>query len=179
MLARASQLFEDIIATSRRFLTTARTPTPTRVSYGSRRNVPGLFNFNRALFHLLGRRWQGPPLTMAKQENNLAQFKYAAMSNLVLQADRRFVTRRGDENTGDPESLAGRLSIRDMGSRTARDDAPTQKKKPKGPLNLERGNISEGGDVLEREQRKGGSEAKVLGQAAQVEVHSKTYSSKT
>jgi pre-mRNA-splicing helicase BRR2 len=89
-----------------------------------------------------------------KKENNLAQFKYAAMSNLVLQADRRFVTRRGDENTGDPESLAGRLSIRDMGSRTARDHAPTQKKKPKGPLDVERGSINEGGDVLEREQRK-------------------------
>jgi pre-mRNA-splicing helicase BRR2 len=89
-----------------------------------------------------------------KETNNLAQFKYAAMSNLVLQADRRFVTRRGDENTGDPESLAGRLSIRDMGNRTARDSAPTQKKKPKGPLDLERGSINEGGEVLEREQRK-------------------------
>lgn len=89
-----------------------------------------------------------------KQENNLAQFKYAAMSNLVLQADRRFVTRRGDENTGDPESLAGRINIRDMGSRTSRDDAPVQKKKPKGPLDIERGRIDEGGEVLEREQRK-------------------------
>jgi pre-mRNA-splicing helicase BRR2 len=89
-----------------------------------------------------------------RKENNLAQFKYAAMSNLVLQADRRFVTRRGDENTGDPESLAGRINIRDMGSRTARDNAPTQKKKPKGPLDVERGGITEGGEVLEREQRK-------------------------
>lgn len=89
-----------------------------------------------------------------RKENNLAQFKYAAMSNLVLQADRRFVTRRGDENTGDPESLAGRINIRDMGGRTARDNAPTQKKKPKGPLDIERGNINEGGEVLEREQRK-------------------------
>ena len=89
-----------------------------------------------------------------KKENNLAQFKYANMSNLVLQADKRFVTRRGDENTGDPESLAGRINIRDMGGRTARDNAPTQKKKPKGPLDIERGSINEGGDVLEREQRK-------------------------
>ncbi|KAF2201454.1 Sec63-domain-containing protein [Delitschia confertaspora ATCC 74209] len=87
-----------------------------------------------------------------KKENNLAQFKYAAMSNLVLQADRRFVTRRGDENTGDPESLAGRINIRDMGGRTQRDSAPTQKKKPK--LDVERGSIREGEDVLEREQRK-------------------------
>ena len=89
-----------------------------------------------------------------KQENNLAQFKYAAMSNLVLQADRRFVTRRTDENTGDPESLAGRINIRDMGSRTAREMAPVEQKKPKGPTGVERGGIREGEDVLEREQKK-------------------------
>ncbi|OCL01817.1 Sec63-domain-containing protein [Glonium stellatum] len=76
-----------------------------------------------------------------KKENNLAQFKYAAMSNLVLQADRRF-------------SLAGRINIRDMGSRTARESAPVQKKKPKGPSDIERGSIREGEDVLEREQKK-------------------------
>ncbi|KAJ9669172.1 Pre-mRNA-splicing helicase BRR2 [Coniosporium apollinis] len=88
-----------------------------------------------------------------KKENNLAQFKYAAMSNLVLQADRRFVTRRGDENTGDPESLAGRLSIRDMGSRTAREAAPVHKKGA-GPADVVRGSIREGEDVLQREQKK-------------------------
>ncbi|OAL55703.1 Sec63-domain-containing protein [Pyrenochaeta sp. DS3sAY3a] len=86
------------------------------------------------------------------KENNLAQFKYAAMSNLVLQADRRF-TRNKDDVTGDPESLAGRIDIRKMGDRTARDNAPAQKKKPKGPT-VERGSLAEGGDVLEREQRK-------------------------
>ncbi|KAJ9624830.1 Pre-mRNA-splicing helicase BRR2 [Taxawa tesnikishii (nom. ined.)] len=58
--------------------------------------------------------------------NRLNQYKYSAMSNLVLQADRRFVTRRGDENTGDPESLAGRIRFNDMGSRTARERAPAQ-----------------------------------------------------
>ncbi|GAB7354044.1 hypothetical protein MBLNU459_g4625t1 [Dothideomycetes sp. NU459] len=58
--------------------------------------------------------------------NRLNQYKYSAMSNLVLQADRRFVTRRGDENTGDPESLAGRIRFADMGSRTAREEAPAQ-----------------------------------------------------
>ena len=56
--------------------------------------------------------------------NRLNQYKYSAMSNLVLQADRRFVTRRGDENTGDPESLAGRIKLGEMGSRTAREAAP-------------------------------------------------------
>ena len=85
---------------------------------------------------------------------NIQQYKYAAMSNLVLQHDRRFSTRRTDEVTGDPESLAGRINIRDMGSRNAREDAPRQKKKTTGPKDVERGSIREGEDVLEREQRK-------------------------
>src|SRR5271156_267645 len=86
--------------------------------------------------------------------NNVSQYKYSAMSNLVLQADRRFVTRRTDEATGDPESLAGRINIRDMGSRIGREDAPKLKKKATGPRGIERGSIREGEDVLEREQRK-------------------------
>ena len=91
--------------------------------------------------------------TMTDQQRDVSQYKYSAMSNLVLQADRRFVTRRNDEVTGDPESLAGRLSIRDMGSRNAR-DAPKQKKKATGLPDVERGGLREGEDVLEREQRK-------------------------
>ncbi|KAK0118790.1 DEIH-box ATPase [Cadophora gregata] len=91
---------------------------------------------------------------MSDQQRDVSQYKYSAMSNLVLQADRRFVTRRNDEVTGDPESLAGRLSIRDMGSRNARDDAPKQKKKASGLPDVERGGLQEGQDVLEREQRK-------------------------
>ncbi|KZF25929.1 Sec63-domain-containing protein [Xylona heveae TC161] len=85
--------------------------------------------------------------------NNVSQYKYSAMSNLVLQADRRFITRRTDEATGDPESLAGRINIKDMGGRVAHDDLPKQKKKPSG-LDVERGDIREGQDVLEREQKK-------------------------
>lgn len=91
---------------------------------------------------------------MTDQQRDVSQYKYSAMSNLVLQADRRFVTRRNDEVTGDPESLAGRLSIRDMGSRNARDEAPKQKKKASGLPDVERGGLQEGQDVLEREQRK-------------------------
>lgn len=87
-------------------------------------------------------------------EPNIAQYKYSAMSNLVLQADRRFVTRRTDEATGDPESLAGRISVKDMGSRVSRDTAPKTKKMQVGPTAIERGAIREGEDVLEREQRK-------------------------
>ncbi|KAI9682874.1 MAG: DEIH-box ATPase [Trizodia sp. TS-e1964] len=86
--------------------------------------------------------------------NNVSQYKYSAMSNLVLQADRRFVTRRNDDATGDPESLAGRLSIKDMGSRNAREELPKLKKRAPGPSDVERGAIRDGEDVLEREQKK-------------------------
>ena len=86
--------------------------------------------------------------------NNLSQYKYVNMSNLVLQRDIRFSTSRTDEVTGDPESLAGRINIRDMGSRDARQSAPKQKKKTTDLKNVERGNIREGQDVLEREQKK-------------------------
>ncbi|KKA23733.1 Pre-mRNA splicing helicase [Rasamsonia emersonii CBS 393.64] len=91
---------------------------------------------------------------MATDPKIAAQYKYSAMSNLVLQADRRFITRRNDEPTGDPESLAGRISVRDMGSRVSRDTAPKSKKMQVGPADIERGAIGEGEDVLEREQRK-------------------------
>ncbi|KAI9792571.1 MAG: DEIH-box ATPase [Peltula sp. TS41687] len=84
---------------------------------------------------------------------DVSQYKYSAMSNLVLQADHRFTTRRNDEVTGDPESLAGRINIRDMGSRVSHDDVPKQKKSTV-PANVERGSIREGEDVLERERRK-------------------------
>ncbi|KAH9902242.1 Sec63 Brl domain-containing protein [Xylariomycetidae sp. FL2044] len=84
---------------------------------------------------------------------DVSQYKYSAMSNLVLQADRRFITRRTDEATGDPESLAGRLSINDMGSRVARDQVPKYKKNT-GLPSVQRGNVQEGQDILAREQRK-------------------------
>ncbi|KAL7799156.1 Sec63 Brl domain-containing protein [Trichoderma ceciliae] len=99
---------------------------------------------------------------MSDPHRDVSQYKYSAMSNLVLQADRRFVTRRTDEATGDPESLAGRLSINDMGSRVARDDAPKQKKQP-GMPDIERGSLREGHDVLLREQRKRKPDAQQAG----------------
>ncbi|KAK0628424.1 Sec63 Brl domain-containing protein [Bombardia bombarda] len=90
---------------------------------------------------------------MADHHRDVSQYKYSAMSNLVLQADRRFVTRRTDEATGDPESLAGRLSIKDMGSRVARDAAPKQKKASAMP-DVERGSFREGEDILDRERKR-------------------------
>lgn len=102
---------------------------------------------------------------MTDQQRDVSQYKYSAMSNLVLQADRRFVTRRNDEVTGDPESLAGRLSIKDMGSRNSRNDVPKQKKKALGLPDVERSALNEGKDVLEREQckRKRGEPAQLRG----------------
>ncbi|KND90243.1 Pre-mRNA-splicing factor brr2 [Tolypocladium ophioglossoides CBS 100239] len=90
---------------------------------------------------------------MSDPHRDVSQYKYSAMSNLVLQADRRFVTRRTDEATGDPESLAGRLSIKDMGGRVAREEVPKQKKQP-GLPDIERGKLKDGEDILIREQRK-------------------------
>lgn len=94
---------------------------------------------------------------MAQQD--ISQYKYAAMSNLVLQHDRRFTTRRGDEATGDPESLAGQISVRDMGSRVNRPLNASKKESDEDPSKLpiaaiQRGAISEGADILAREQRK-------------------------
>ena len=61
------------------------------------------------------------------------QYKYAAMSNLVLRADKSLMdrVRRTDDATGDPESLSGKVNFRDMGSRVARNDAPKDKLKKK------------------------------------------------
>lgn len=95
---------------------------------------------------------------MTDANRDVSQYKYSAMSNLVLQADRRFVTRRTDEATGDPESLAGRLSIQDMGGKVARENAPKQKKQP-GLPGIERGSLREGEDILAREQRRRKGEA--------------------
>ena len=81
--------------------------------------------------------------------NNVSQYKYSAMSNLVLQHDRRFVTRRTDEATGDPESLAGRINVRDMGARASR----AKRQDKKAGAQVERGDIREGADVLARESK--------------------------
>lgn len=86
--------------------------------------------------------------------NNLAQFKYTAMSNLVLQADRRFVSRRHDEATGDPESLAGRISITEMGSRNQRERSRPQKSSTLGPMS--RAQIKADAKLLQKQQKKKG-----------------------
>ena len=94
--------------------------------------------------------------------NHLSQYKYSAMSNLVQQHDRRFTTRRTDEATGDPESLAGRINVREMGSRAAqsRSENLTKRKEP----NVQRGDIREGADVLAREQTRNKASANLYAQ---------------
>lgn len=79
------------------------------------------------------------------------QYKYAAMSNLVLRADKSLMDRdrRKDDATGDPESLAGKVNLRDMGGRVARDAAPKEKmlkKKDKGDRTK-----GKDGDLLEED----------------------------
>ena len=86
-------------------------------------------------------------------DSNISQYKYSAMSNLVRQADRRFVTRRTDEATGDPESLAGRINIKDMGGRSQRATFEQTQKRRKG-LDVQRGDIKEGEDILARERKR-------------------------
>src|ERR1700760_3160372 len=87
---------------------------------------------------------------MAVKKGQLSQYKYSSMSNLVLQADRRFVPRRNDEATGDPESLAGRINIKDMGSQTKRDAAPVQKRARLQGADVERGGYTEGAAALKK-----------------------------
>lgn len=57
-------------------------------------------------------------------KNKYADYSYAAMSNLVTKADRRTLPKQG-ETTGEPDTLAGRATVREMGSRAR---APTTEK---------------------------------------------------
>jgi pre-mRNA-splicing helicase BRR2 len=48
-------------------------------------------------------------------------YSYAANHNLVLMTDRSALPRRDNEPTGEPETLSGRISLKEMGSRAQRD----------------------------------------------------------
>ncbi|KAJ3845800.1 hypothetical protein EV368DRAFT_70427, partial [Lentinula lateritia] len=52
---------------------------------------------------------------------DLSQYNYGAISSLVLTADRSALPRRDKEPDGAPTSLAGRIDVRDMGSRVVRE----------------------------------------------------------
>ncbi|KAF2863346.1 Sec63-domain-containing protein [Piedraia hortae CBS 480.64] len=90
---------------------------------------------------------------MADSKNggkHLQKYKYEAMSNLVLKADRRHTQQR-DAATGDPESLAGHVTIRDMGVGAVREAAPApqvRKRKRTEPAQKSRGGILGQADLL-------------------------------
>lgn len=64
------------------------------------------------------------------KKNKFADYSYAAMSNLVTKADRRTLPKQG-ETTGEPDTLAGRATFREMGSKlqTMKADKPSDKPK--------------------------------------------------
>ena len=63
---------------------------------------------------------------------DLSGYNYAAISSLVLTADRSALPRRDKEPDGAPTSLAGRIDPREMGSRVQREvPKDLQKKKKK------------------------------------------------
>ncbi|KAG0009957.1 DEIH-box ATPase, partial [Podila clonocystis] len=59
------------------------------------------------------------------------QYQYALTSNLVLQANRSDNPRRGNEPTGEAESLYGRIDPKDFGSRAQRDTSKIEEAKKK------------------------------------------------
>ena len=62
---------------------------------------------------------------MADETARSLQYEYKANSNLVLQADRSLIERRGrDEATGEVMSLVGKLTSSKMGDRYMRTTAP-------------------------------------------------------
>ncbi|XP_074602133.1 U5 small nuclear ribonucleoprotein l(3)72Ab [Brevipalpus obovatus] len=63
---------------------------------------------------------------MAEKVARDQQYEYRANSNLVLQADTRLIERRArDEATGEPTTLAGRISSTRMGDKYQRSRPPT------------------------------------------------------
>ncbi|KAI8357996.1 Sec63-domain-containing protein [Mortierella sp. GBAus27b] len=70
------------------------------------------------------------------------QYQYALNSNLVLQSNRSDNPRRGNEPTGEAESLFGRIDPKDFGNRATRDlskiDEAKQKKSELSEKDLER-----------------------------------------
>ncbi|KAF9066554.1 Sec63 Brl domain-containing protein [Rhodocollybia butyracea] len=62
---------------------------------------------------------------------DLSQYNYGAISSLVLTADRSALPRRDKEPDGAPTSLAGRIDVKDMGSRVVRSVPEMEKKKKK------------------------------------------------
>ncbi|KAJ7578996.1 putative RNA helicase [Mycena floridula] len=65
------------------------------------------------------------------QRQDLSQYNYGNISSLVLMADKSVLPRRDKEPDGAPTSLAGRIDVKDMGTRVIRGKAATEKEKKK------------------------------------------------
>ncbi|KAF5375631.1 hypothetical protein D9757_008508 [Collybiopsis confluens] len=74
----------------------------------------------------------------AKQD--LSQYNYGAISSLVLTADRSALPRRDKEPDGAPTSLAGRIGVKEMGSRAFREGPKDlEKRKKKAEKDISKG----------------------------------------
>lgn len=61
----------------------------------------------------------------------MSGYNYNEMANLVTNADKRFTTSRSDEPSGEAESLVGRISVAEMGTRVERATVqPKAKRRP-------------------------------------------------
>ncbi|KAJ3992635.1 putative RNA helicase [Lentinula boryana] len=83
---------------------------------------------------------------------DLSQYNYGAISSLVLTADRSVLPRRDREPDGAPTSLAGRIDVREMGSRVIREkpDSEMKKKKKKKESEKEKKQVGFGyGDIIQ------------------------------
>ena len=52
---------------------------------------------------------------------DLSKYDYNQNSNLVLKADRRHISKKEKETTGEAESLWGKISMKEMGTRSFRE----------------------------------------------------------
>ncbi|GJN87131.1 hypothetical protein Rhopal_000076-T1 [Rhodotorula paludigena] len=75
---------------------------------------------------------------------DLAGYQYHAMSTLVTTAERSRY--REQEPTGEAESLAGRIGIKDMGGRAFREEVNVEEKRKRADKERERRERREGGD---------------------------------
>jgi pre-mRNA-splicing helicase BRR2 len=73
------------------------------------------------------------------EKRDLSQYNYAAISSLVLSADRSVLPRRDKEPDGAPTSLAGRIDPREMGSRVQREVPKDLEKKKKKATDKQEG----------------------------------------
>ncbi|KAA1132430.1 DEIH-box ATPase [Puccinia graminis f. sp. tritici] len=64
---------------------------------------------------------------MAPKNRDFSGYQYAAMSSLVLTADRSKIPRRDNEPTGEPETLVGRIDPKSMGSRAFKESVHIKK----------------------------------------------------